>query len=135
MDELDRKILEILEENARTPFLKMGKMLGVSEATIRHRVKRLIKEGVIKKFTIIKGEKKMLTAFVLVQVAPSHPVYKMAARIRKMKNVKEVYEISGETDIICKLQAHSTSEINEVIDKIRGLEGVERTTTYFVLKT
>ena len=52
LDEIDTKILELLEEDARRSFTEMAEKLKVSESSIRKRVSALQKEGVIKKFTI-----------------------------------------------------------------------------------
>jgi len=134
MDELDRKILDILEENARMPFVEIGKKLGVSEATIRNRVKNLVSSGQITKFTILTETRRGMKAIILVTVAPKVAVNKVARKIKEIKNVKEVYEISGECDIVCVVGADSTKETNETVDAIRNTLGVLKTVTNMVLK-
>ncbi|MEM4151114.1 MAG: AsnC family transcriptional regulator [Nitrososphaerota archaeon] len=52
LDELDRQIIELMRRDARRSYQSIGRELGVSEGTVRKRVKRLIKSGVIKRFTI-----------------------------------------------------------------------------------
>jgi len=73
LDEIDRGILERLRENARTTFVEIGKALGVSDATIYNRVKRLTEMGVVKKFTIEVDEAAIgrgTSGFILISVKP-----------------------------------------------------------------
>jgi len=53
LDETDYKILEILRRDARTPFTDVGRDLGISDATVHVRVKKMIDEGIIKRYTIV----------------------------------------------------------------------------------
>jgi Lrp/AsnC family transcriptional regulator of lysine biosynthesis len=132
MDELDRKILDILEQDARTPFVEIGRQLKISEATVRNRVKSLLKSGQIRKFTIVQATKERTMAIVLVSTA-SKFTRQAAREIRKLENVEEVYEVSGDFDIICIAKANSVKELNKTVDSIRKIEGVMKTVTNLVL--
>ncbi len=57
IDNIDIKIIDQLKENGRLPFNRIANIIGISEATIRRRLKRMSDEGIIKKFTIILSEK------------------------------------------------------------------------------
>jgi len=133
MDEIDRKILDILEDDARTPFVEIGKNLGISEATVRNRVKALVKSDQIKKFTIIRAAKERMMIIVLVSTI-SKSTHQVAREIKKLENVEEVYEVSGDFDIICIVKANTVKDLNKTVDSIRYIEGVKKTVTNFVLK-
>lgn len=134
MDEVDRKILFILEKNSRTPYLKIAKKIGMSEGTVRRRVNRLIRNGSIRRFTIITAPMQKLRAFVLVDTVPKVPVPEVSEKIQQVVRVKEVYEVSGEYNILAFVEGENIKEINNTVDEIRTIEGVARTITIFVLR-
>jgi len=133
MDELDNRILEILKQDARTPFLQMARDLGVSEGTIRVRVKKLIDKEVIKKFTIVIS-KNTTKAFMEVKAGVNISSSTVASQIRALRGVSAVFEISGDYDIIVFLELDSINELNETIDSIRKVENVISTRTSLILK-
>jgi len=133
MDELDNRILEILKQDARTPFLQMARDLGVSEGTIRVRVKKLIDKEVIKKFTIVIS-KNTTKAFMEVKAGVNISSSTVASQIRVLRGVSAVFEISGDYDIIVFLELDSINELNETIDSIRKVENVISTRTSLILK-
>jgi DNA-binding Lrp family transcriptional regulator len=133
MDELDDRILEILKQDARTPFMQMARDLGVSEGTIRVRIKKLIDKEVIKKFTIVIS-KNATKAFMEVKAGVNVSSSTVASQIRTLKGVSAVFEISGDYDIIVFLELDNINELNETIDSIRKVENVISTRTSLILK-
>lgn len=134
MDEIDRKILDILEKDSRTPFVEIAKRVGLSEGAVRKRVKDLIKSEAIKKFTILTGVEKKPRALVLVNTMPNFSLSSISRKAKSITGVKEVFEISGEYDLVCFIEGENIKEINEVVDEIRKIRGVSKTTTALVLK-
>lgn len=133
MDPLDARILEMLRQNARTPFLQIARELGVSEGTVRIRVKKLTEEGVIKKFTVIVA-RNTTKALIDIKVGVNVSTAKVASRIKSIRGVMSVFEISGDYDIVALLELESINELNEVIDEIRGIEEISSTRTSLILK-
>ncbi len=133
MDPLDARILEILRHNARTPFLQIARELGVSEGTIRIRVKKLTEKGVIKKFTIVVA-RSTTKALIDVKVGVNVSTSTVASRIKNIRGVISVFEISGDYDIVALLELESINELNEVIDEIREIEEISSTRTSLILK-
>ena len=134
LDEMDRKIIELLLKDARTPYTEIAKELGVSEATIRKRVAKLMRNGIIKRFTIEIGESGM-RAVVLVTVAPGHNVPEVAEEISRLSDVVKVCEVTGEYDIVVEIASPDTTSLNDTIEKIRNMDGVVRTVSMVVLAT
>jgi Lrp/AsnC family transcriptional regulator of lysine biosynthesis len=133
MDQLDARILETLRDNARTPFLKIAKELGVSEGTIRVRVKKLIETGVIKKFTVVVA-RNATKALMEIKAGINVNTSSIASRIKRIRGVTSVFEVSGDYDIFVLIEQESVNELNEVIDEIRGIEDVSSTRTSLILK-
>jgi len=134
LDDVDLKLLKILRENARTPYSKIAKELGISESAVRKRISRLFKAGVIKKFTVEYELKNEIRAVVLVKTQPPVPVPEVSKNIMKISGVDAVYEVTGEYDIIALVRAQSVDDVNRFIDEIRSIPGVVGTYTMIVLR-
>ncbi|MFP3214648.1 MAG: HTH-type transcriptional regulator LysM [Nitrososphaeria archaeon] len=134
MDEIDLKLLELLKEDGRASYIDLGKQLNLSEAAVRRRVKKLVEDGVIKKFTIEIKERERAMALTLLSTSPNIPTYEVASNISKIKGVEKVYEITGQYDIAVLISAPSIAEVNKVIDEIRKAEGVINTNTVIILR-
>ncbi|UCG44880.1 MAG: winged helix-turn-helix transcriptional regulator, partial [Candidatus Bathyarchaeota archaeon] len=97
LDETDREIMRYLTENSRTTFVDISKALNISDATVYNRVKRLMEEGVITKFTIEVDRAALgrrTRGFILISVAPGS-VKDVSKQLCEIRNVREVYEVHG----------------------------------------
>jgi len=137
IDEVDRKILERLQDDARMPFKKIAEELGVSESTIFVRVKKLRKQGVIKGFTAkVTPETvgKGLTAFILIKADPQRYPNTLET-LRNIDDVYEVYDVTGNYYAIAKIRTGSREQLAKIIDSIGLIEGVASTETAVVLRS
>ena len=125
MDERDREIIDILNKNSRVSNSEIARIIGVSEGTVRQRIERLLKDGIIKKFTISFG-KEVFTSLILIKVIPE-----MSQDILEIlkSNYDEIYEVSGSFDYSVRIIAHDLNVINRAADFIRSIEGVIETDT------
>jgi len=136
IDSIDKEILRMLQDDARISFKKIAEKIGVSEATIFVRVKKLRKNGVIKRFTAIVSPDllgKNLTAFVLINTEPKNLEHVLDA-LSSMDDVYEVYDVTGTYYVIAKIRTENRKTLAEIIDKIGMIDGVTRTETAIVLK-
>ncbi|MFA5931579.1 MAG: Lrp/AsnC family transcriptional regulator [archaeon] len=131
MDNVDRAIVQKLSIDSRTPFLTISKEIGVSEGTIRQRVAKMQKAGVIKKFTLQMGTS--TTALIEITTSSSVPTQKISDKIKKL-GVLHVYEVTGRFSIIAIVQAEDFNKLNNVLEFIRSIDGVVQTETFPVLK-
>ena len=134
-DKTDEKILEFLQKDSRESFVEIGKKLKLSESAIRRRVKNMVDNGVIEKFTVQVGAANNTSAIVLVSVDSSIDTSKVSAKLTKLNAVKTVYEITGQYDICVIVSAPNITEINKCIDDLRKIPGVIDTNTVIILKT
>ena len=95
-DKIDEKILEYLRNDSRESFVEIGKKLKLSESAVRRRVKNLVDNKVIEKFTIEMGEINSTSAIVLISVDSTTDTSKVSSRLTKLYAVKTVYEITGQ---------------------------------------
>jgi len=129
MDSIDLKILRILKDNARMKYVNIAKKVGLTEGSIRRRIKKLQEDGVIKRFTIETTAE--FEGVVLVETEPT-----MTSNVAKnMKKIAtRVFEVSGDYDIAAFIQAYTIDDLNRKIDAIRNLPGVLNTNTLIKLK-
>jgi DNA-binding Lrp family transcriptional regulator len=137
LDDVDRKILRRLQEDARISFKEIAKEVGTSEATVFVRVKKLQKSGVIKGFRAILNPTsvgKQLTAFALVKAEPrSYP--KMLAQMMGLEDICEIHDVTGAYYSILKMRTTTSEQLAKILDKIGEIEGVAGTETVIVLRT
>ena len=123
MDELDIKILDILESNSREAFTEIAEKLNVSDATVHIRVKRLVDEGVIKKFTVALDYQKLgypVTAFIEIKLGPGS-IDRVMDILKRLNGVVDIYELHSHCDVLIKVKATDLNSLrNTVVEGIRG---------------
>jgi DNA-binding Lrp family transcriptional regulator len=132
-DELDWKIIDILKRDARTSNVNIAKILDVSEGMIRQRIKKLVDSGAIKRFTVVT-QSLGLKAIIEVSVEVNVLTTKVANQIKALEGIENVFEISGNRDIIAIVDVDNTLRLNDVIEEIRSMQNVENTETQLVLR-
>ncbi len=135
LDDSDYKLLSILRRNGRAPYSLLARELGVTESAVRKRIKKLQRMGGIRRFTVeydLPGE---IRAIILVKTQPPVPVPEVSTRIMENMNIDKVMEVTGEYDIVAVARAQRVEDINELIDYIRSIEGVQATYTMIILRS
>ncbi len=135
IDSFDEKIIKILQKDARKPFVEIANTIGLSESAVRRRIKNLIDNNIIKKFTIEINNSEKTSAITLISVASSSDTSTVTSKLLNLEGVDVVYEITGQYDIAAIISAPAISEINSYIDEVRKIEGVSDTNTVIILKT
>jgi Lrp/AsnC family transcriptional regulator, regulator for asnA, asnC and gidA len=135
VDEIDEKIIQILQADSRRAFVDIANQIGLSESAVRRRVKNLVDRGIIKRFTIELGTSDKTSAITLISVASTADTSAVSNRLMELNGVKVVYEITGQYDIAAIIAAPAIVDINRCIDDIRKIEGVSDTDTVIILKT
>ena len=140
LDEKDKQLLSILQENGRATLKELSRLTGMRETTIFSRIKKLEKEGVIKEYRAIldpKALEKNTMAFILIKYDPSFGFTQreVAEKISKLAEVQEVHIIAGDWDMIAKVREKDIESLGKVVlDKIREIEGVKETVSLIVFE-
>jgi DNA-binding Lrp family transcriptional regulator len=135
MDETDKEIIRILKDDGRAGYGEIGKKVGLSEGAVRKRIKVLSDSGLIRKFTVKVGVAEGAEAITLLATNPAFPTQEVSEKIRAIRNVETLYEVTGEYDIVVVISGMSVAEVNECIEKIRRVEGIMKTNTMIVLRS
>src|SRR3989344_1541069 len=137
IDKTDIEILRVLEKNARLSLRKIAKRVGVSVATVMHRINRLEKEGIIRRYTALLDYDKLgyeLEAVISVDVAKGK-LFEVERKIASDPNVYAVYDITGHFDVIVIARFKTRKALDNFIKKIQTYDFVEKTETAIVLNT
>ncbi|MFC4246680.1 Lrp/AsnC family transcriptional regulator [Natribaculum luteum] len=132
MDELDRRILDILRRDARTPYTEIADEVGTSEGTVRNRVERMNEDGVIERFTVTTRTGNV-KAMIEVGVAVDVETGEVSERMAEWEEVDFVWMVSGEQDIVLVVDAADTRGVNELITQAREQDEVVSTKTRLIL--
>ena len=137
LDSTDRRLLDLLQSDAKQPYAKLAKRLGISSSGVHKRIKKLTDAGVIKKFVVVVDPQligKKLKAFIGVSTAPG-TCGEVIAQLSQRPEVLEIHEVAGEHDLFVKLITDDTLRLNEILHEMDKIPGVSSSRTLIVLKT
>ena len=138
IDTVDRHILSLLQENCKLPLGKIGERVGLSAPSVMERIKKLEESGVIRGYTAVLDARKFgkdITAFIGVFVDHPRLISKFEKEIDRLEDVQECHHVTGEHTLLLKVKVNNTSALEQLIKRLRSIEGVSRTQTSVVLST
>ena len=141
LDKKDKIILKQLKENARQTTKTIAANIKIPRVTVHDRINKMINQGIIKSFCTIPNYEKIgfpTKVFIFISFRSEKNISQrdLAKRIAKLNGIYEVHIISGEYDLLIKVRGTSLEEIGKlVIDKIRELDGVDKTLTCACFET
>ncbi|HEC82684.1 MAG TPA: Lrp/AsnC family transcriptional regulator [Thermoplasmatales archaeon] len=137
IDEIDKKIIEMLQQNARTPFTRIAEEIGLSEGAVRKRIDNLERDGVIKKYIAVINPKKLGYNSITLLGLDAEPtkLLDIANEIAKIKEAKNVYLSTGDHMIMAEIWAKDGKELSEILaQKIGKIDGVKRLCPAIILE-
>lgn len=137
IDEVDRKILTILQADGRTALSEIARRLDMGSATIHERVNNLEQEGFIREYRAVL-EPELLgvdhVAFVRVDTVAGK-FSTVAERLAEEPDVQEIHEITGDADLLMKVRVGTQSDLTDLLSRIGGYDGVTSTATDVALRS
>ncbi len=130
MDAKDRKIVNVLRENARMPIRDIARRTGLRPSTVHLRIQHMLEEGVIEKFTAKLNNVKTGEGFIVFMLVNTEK--DLAKSFLADEHVREVFGITGEYDLVLKLKFKDVSEFNQFILDLRKNENIRKTLTMVV---
>lgn len=137
IDNLDLKILSELSKDASISVPRLSKKININSSVVYSRIKRLVKRGLIKKFTIVINDEalgfnvKALTGITMDSKLRDN----VLAELFKIPEVREVAEVTGRFDVLVTMTARSLDEMHQIIsEKVGRIEGVQKTETFIEMR-
>lgn len=136
MDTLDRELISLLRSNARIPVSSLAVSLGISRATVRARIDRLLESGAIQGFTIAMGQTAgaQVRAIMMVEV-DGRAAESVFHRLKGYPEVRALYSTNGRWDIVAELETPTLEAFDETLRQIRQIDGISVTETSILLAT
>ena len=122
LSEADYGILRILQENARASISDISRELGLSRVTVRQRIKKLIENGIIKKFTVILDDRLFEQEVQVLIGFKTLDIEQLVEELGKMDVISEIYVTSGEKNVICKAVIPNIKMLKDMLEKFVDLK-------------
>ena len=137
LDACDERILNELMTHAKVPLRDLAKKVKVSFVTVMNRIKRMEKEGIIKRYTaIVDYDSLGFGIHVLIDVRISKgKLFELETKLAAFPNVYTVFDTTGDFDATILARFDSTRSLDAFVKKIQTFDFVERTNTILVLNT
>ena len=126
MDEKDKKILELLIEDSRRTYGSIAEQVDLSESTVRKRVDKLQREGVIEKFTIkiCREEERCIYAFITLIPRNESEIKELLRETQIIPQCEEVYFLAGQCGVLIKVNVPEITELDALVENFRGRSDV-----------
>ena len=137
MDKKNQKLISLLRANAREAVSSLSRQLDLSRTAVYERIRKLELQGIIQGYTIkLKPEYEHHTigAHVMIDIAPQANTAVVTA-LKKIPEIQSLHAVSGAFDLLALIRAETTMAVDEILDQIGEIEGVEKTQSSIILST
>ena len=134
-DDLDRRLLALLQSNARLPTSEMARKLGIARSTVHERIARMEQTGVIAGYTALlarRPDSDSVQALVMLAVEQQQ-MRDTIKRLETFPEIRSCLTVSGEFDVFLVVEAPRLDDLDEVLDDIATVPGVRRSRSSIVL--
>ncbi len=138
LDEIDIRILALLQEHCKMPLAKIGERVGLSAPAVIERIKKLEESGVIVGYTALLDARTLgcdIAAFIGVLTSQPTGIRDVERQIESRPEVLECHHVTGGHTLLLKVKTADTNSLEELISHLRSIAGVARTETMVVLST
>jgi Lrp/AsnC family transcriptional regulator for asnA, asnC and gidA len=135
VDPVDAKIIELIQQDARMPNTAIAKAIGLSEAAVRKRLDRLVRKQIVSLHAHVDPLKVGFNIWALVQVKAAAPATsQVAEKVAGMSSAMMVALVTGDFDVYVVGVYRNADELDDFLEELRRMPGVERTTTAFITR-
>ena len=137
MDDLDRQLIGLLRDNARTPAASLAKSLKVARGTVQNRLAKLERDGTIAGYTIRlrpKIDEQRIVALMTIAVEGNR-LETVLRTLRGDPSIVTLYTTNGRWDLVAEIRTDSLQSFDQELSRIRRIEGISGTETSLLLST
>lgn len=137
LDTTDKALLDLLHRDGRATTSALARELGISRSTVKDRIARLERRGIIRGYRVELGEDyaaQQITAHVMINVNPKYS-QTVVKDLSKMHSLHALHTINGNHDLLAIVKTDSTQALDKTLDDMGNLDGIDRTESSIVLST
>jgi DNA-binding Lrp family transcriptional regulator len=137
MDRIDRDLIALLRSDGRAPISSLAAALGVSRATVRARLDKLVMDGAITGFTLRLREEDLqhpVRAITLIKIA-GHKTNRIIAQLHKITSIQAIHATNGKWDLIAEVATDDLASLDQVLSMMRKIDGIAESETNLLLAT
>jgi DNA-binding Lrp family transcriptional regulator len=137
LDELDARLIALMTAEPRIGLMEISRRLGVARGTVQARLTKLTERGIVRSFGPEIDPARMgypVLAFVFLEITQG----RLTEAVKHLESVPEVLEAhatSGPRDLLCRVAARDTEQLQDIINRVLATSAVRRSTSYIVLST
>src|SRR4051812_38303824 len=138
IDGLDQRLIALLTDEPRIGVLEASRRLGVARGTVQARLDKLVERGVVRSFGPDVDPAALgydVTAFVTLEISQAAGADAVTDHLSAIQEVLEAHTITGSGDLLVRIVARSNADLQRVIDRIVGTEGIHRSASVIALQT
>jgi DNA-binding Lrp family transcriptional regulator len=135
MDDLDRRLIALLRHDARLPVASLAADLGVSRATVKARIDRLVDTGVIQGFTVRLRSAEAggrVRAIMMIEVE-GHRTDAIIRRLHGFPEVRRLHSTNGRWDVVAELETDTLEAFDRLLSSVRTMDGIASSETSILL--
>ena len=136
MDDKDRTLLSMLRRNARQPLVALARGIDLSRSATQERLARLEKTGAIVGYTVVESapSENRQSAYLMVSLKPGFKCAQVVPRLRAIPHLAAIDSVTGDIDIVVRVEAHSVNDIEAARAAISAIPGIAEVRTWVVLE-
>jgi Lrp/AsnC family leucine-responsive transcriptional regulator len=138
LDEIDRRILEMLQDDCKVALAKIGEQVGLSAPSVVERVRKLENEGFVEGYHARLNARRLgldVTAFISVWTSHPRVIKDFEKHLSVFDDILECHHVTGDPTLLLKVKTRNTQSLERLISSLRSINGIERTETNVVLST
>ena len=135
MDDLDHRLISLLRRNARLPIASLAASCGVSRATVRARLDRLVSNGTIDGFTVVLGRevRNLAVRAIVMTEVQGRAGDAVIKALLGLPQVTKVHSTNGRWDLIAQMESPDLAAFDETLRRIRMIDGINLTESNILL--
>ncbi|WP_363799071.1 Lrp/AsnC family transcriptional regulator [Lysobacter firmicutimachus] len=136
LDDTDRKLIALLQDNARLSTVALAKAVGLARSSVQERMQRLESAGVIAQYTVRLGSGgDPLRAWLLLRYGEGFSCDDVVPPLVELAQVRSIHSVAGEIDLMVLVETVGPGELADLRERVAALKGVDDVTTLPVLRT
>ncbi len=138
LDGIDRQLLDALQSDSKRSLKEIGAEVGLSAPSVMERVRKLESAGIIKGYHALVDARKVgldISAFIGVSISTPTHLSAFEEWVESIPQVLECHHVTGGHTLLLKVKTRNTKDLEQLISRVRSMEGVASTETMVVLST